>query len=149
VVWQVYMQTVVSVSEWCDRSTCRLLFQCQSGVTGLHADCCFSVRVVWQVYMQTVVSVSKHYENPTKCLGLEVKSRYHHHLIKCYLLSSWNSWKITHLALNSNHSLTHISCHRLPLPSLIFSTPPPPFFCVSTCEKQHMDLEFYVHQPRR
>ena len=57
VAQHVYPQTVVSVSEWHNMSTHRLLFQCQSGTTCLPTDCCFSVRVAQHVYPQTVVSV--------------------------------------------------------------------------------------------
>ena len=35
-----------------------------------------------------------------------VQSRHHHHFIKCNLFSSWYRWKIAHLALNINQSLT-------------------------------------------
>ena len=36
------------------------------------------------------------------------QSRHHYHLIKCNLFSPWYSWKNAHLALNNNHSLTHL-----------------------------------------
>jgi hypothetical protein len=36
--WHVYLQTVVSMSEWSDMSIFRLLFQCQSGATCLSSD---------------------------------------------------------------------------------------------------------------
>ena len=36
----------------------------------------------------------------------QVQNR-HHHLIKCNIFSRWYSWRIAHMALNNNYSLTH------------------------------------------
>jgi hypothetical protein len=43
---------------------------------------------------------------PTKCVDLVHSG--HHHVIKCNLFSPWYRWKLTHLALNNNHSLPFI-----------------------------------------
>ena len=67
-----------NVAEWNEMSTSRLLLQ-------------------WASY---------HYKHLIKPVGL-VQSRHHHHnFIECNLFSPWYSWKIAHLALNNNHSLT-------------------------------------------
>ena len=50
-------------------------------------------------------SVSLPYKNPTQRVGLE-ESGHHHNFNWCNLFSPWYSWKIAHLALNNNHSLT-------------------------------------------
>jgi len=54
----------------------------------------------WRFFL----SVNQHYKNPANCVGLVQKD--HHHLIECNLLSPRYNWKIAHLALNNNHSLT-------------------------------------------
>ena len=43
-------------------------------------------------------------KHPTTRVGL-TQSGHHHYPLECSLLSLWYSWKIAHLALNTNHSL--------------------------------------------
>ena len=68
-------------------------FYCHSGKTCLPIDCCFSSLL------------KSNYRYLCKHVGL-VRSRHHYHLIKCNLFSPWYGWKIAHLVLNNNHSLT-------------------------------------------
>jgi hypothetical protein len=66
---------------------------CPSGGTYLPADCCYSELA---------------HKNTTKRRVDLVQIRYHHHLIECNLFWRWYSCKITHVALNNNHSLTQL-----------------------------------------
>ena len=61
----------------------------------LTADCCFSKLALSKL---------------SRCVGF-LHCGHYHHFIKCNLFSPWYSWKIAHLALNSNHSLS--DCHLI------------------------------------
>jgi hypothetical protein len=66
---------------------------CPSGGIYLPADCCYSELAQ---------------KNATKRRVGLAQIRYHHHLIECNLFCRWYSCKITHVALNNNHSLTQL-----------------------------------------
>ena len=68
-----------NVSELSDMFTCDLLFQ-------------------WASYRK----------NPITHIGL-VQNKHHHHFMECKLFLSWYSWKVAHLALKNNHSLSKVS----------------------------------------
>jgi len=67
---------------------------CPSGGTYLPADCCYSELALYNATKRRVGLVQIRY--------------HHHHLIECNLFSRWYSCKITHVALNNNHSLTQL-----------------------------------------
>ena len=66
-----------NVSEWSDISTCGLLFQ-------------------WTSTIEIQLSMMVYYKADLIIISLKIK-----------LFSPWYGWKITELALNNNHSLTH------------------------------------------
>jgi hypothetical protein len=58
--------------------------------------------------------------NSCRLLPSLVQSGHHHHFIEYNLFSPWYSWKIAHLALNNNHSLTYSS--KVPTDMWLFTS---------------------------
>jgi hypothetical protein len=49
-------------------------------------------------------------------------SRHHHHFIECVLFLPLYSWKISHMVLNNNHSLTHCNNYSMFKPKYLMNS---------------------------